>query len=85
MMLPRGVDNLEHRIGFSQSAGAVVIALESLKKAGIDFNWEFKWYFPECSEPLAVGYATKLILDDKVDVIIGPPCSLGEVYFKKLF
>lgn len=36
----------------------------------------FTWYFSQCSEPLAVGFATKLILDDKVDVIIGPPCSI---------
>ena len=40
MMLPDGVDHLEARIGYTSSAGAVVIALENIKKSGIDFNWK---------------------------------------------
>lgn len=40
MMLPDNVDHLEARIGYTSSAGAVVIALENLKKSGIDFNWK---------------------------------------------
>ena len=44
MMLPNGVDNLEARVGYTSSAGAVVIALENIKKSGIDFNWKCEAY-----------------------------------------
>lgn len=40
MMLPEGIDDLEPRIGFASSAGAVVIALENIKERGMDFNWK---------------------------------------------
>ena len=36
----------------------------------------FVWYHPECSEPMALGSTISLILGDKIDVIIGPPCSI---------
>ncbi len=39
--------------------------------------FRFYWYFDECREDLAAGYAAKLILQDKVDVIFGPSCSTG--------
>jgi hypothetical protein len=34
-----------------------------------------------CEQAGAIGTATKLILDDKVDVIIGPPCLSGTDLF----
>ena len=42
MMLPEDVEHLEARIGYASSAGAVVIALENIKKSGIDVNWKYK-------------------------------------------
>lgn len=37
----------------------------------------FVTYLDQCDEAAAIAYATKLIKDDKVDVIVGPACPAG--------
>ncbi len=37
--------------------------------------FRFSWYFDECDEAMAANNTLKLILEDEVDVILGPPCT----------
>lgn len=47
--------------------------------------FSFKIYNDECKENLAVGYATKLLQDDHVDVIFGPVCDAGKFFYHLQF
>nr|CAD2149339.1 unnamed protein product [Meloidogyne enterolobii] len=62
--------------GFGQSVPAISIAIQRARNEHlIDFvNFTFTWLICDCDQVLAVGYSNKLILDQNVDVIIGPPC-----------
>lgn len=35
-------------------------------------------YFDQCDEAKALGFALKLIMDEKVHAIIGPACPTGK-------
>ncbi|CAK5081065.1 unnamed protein product [Meloidogyne enterolobii] len=62
--------------GFGQSVPAISIAIQRARSEQlIGFvNFTFTWLICDCDQILAVGYSNKLILDQTVDVIIGPPC-----------
>ncbi|CAK5082728.1 unnamed protein product [Meloidogyne enterolobii] len=70
--------------GFGQSVPAISIAIQRARNEHlIDFvNFTFTWLMCDCDQVLAVGYSNKLILDQDVDVIIGPPCVTCKYSFK---
>nr|CAD2183840.1 unnamed protein product [Meloidogyne enterolobii] len=72
---------LRSAYGFGQSVPAISIALQRARNEHlIDFvNFTFTWLICDCDQVLAVGYSNKLILDQNVDVIIGPPCVTSAV------
>uniref|UniRef100_A0A915CMZ7 Guanylate cyclase n=1 Tax=Ditylenchus dipsaci TaxID=166011 RepID=A0A915CMZ7_9BILA len=77
MLIPNGKTELEGIIGYSLSAGAIIVALEQIIKDGLlpNTNFTFVWYFDQCDESLSAGYTSKLIKEDQVDVIVGPACT----------
>ncbi|KAI1695293.1 receptor family ligand binding region domain-containing protein [Ditylenchus destructor] len=69
---------------FSRSASAVAIAIdriyrEKLLPPGVNISFSFVWRFEECVESTSVGYAFQLINEQKVDVLIAPPCIDGAI------
>ncbi|CAK5082731.1 unnamed protein product [Meloidogyne enterolobii] len=72
---------LRSAYGFGQSVPAISIAIQRARNEHlIDFvNFTFTWLMCDCDQVLAVGYSNKLILDQNVDVIIGPPCVTSAV------
>uniref|UniRef100_A0A1I8B609 ANF_receptor domain-containing protein n=1 Tax=Meloidogyne hapla TaxID=6305 RepID=A0A1I8B609_MELHA len=62
--------------GFGQSAPAISIAIQRARNEHLidNVNFTFTWLICDCDQVLAVGYSNKLLLDQDVDVIIGPPC-----------
>ncbi|KAI1703537.1 adenylate and guanylate cyclase catalytic domain-containing protein [Ditylenchus destructor] len=64
-------------LGFDTNAGAITIALDRIIQEQLlpNTNFTFVWYFSNCDEATSAGYTSKLIRDDKVDVIIGPLCT----------
>uniref|UniRef100_A0AC35TN90 Guanylate cyclase n=1 Tax=Rhabditophanes sp. KR3021 TaxID=114890 RepID=A0AC35TN90_9BILA len=79
-LFPLGVKSIEPEIGFYQVAGAITVAVKKVKADGVIPNTttvSYYWYFDQCQEYLAGGYGAKLIFEDKVDVVIGPACSLA--------
>uniref|UniRef100_A0A914MJ38 Receptor ligand binding region domain-containing protein n=1 Tax=Meloidogyne incognita TaxID=6306 RepID=A0A914MJ38_MELIC len=72
---------LKSAYGFGQSVPAISIALQRARNEHlIDFvNFTFTWLICDCDQVLAVGYSNKLILDQNVDVIIGPPCVTSAI------
>uniref|UniRef100_A0A0N5APX3 Guanylate cyclase n=1 Tax=Syphacia muris TaxID=451379 RepID=A0A0N5APX3_9BILA len=64
-------------VGYQYTAAAVTVAARRLHEENYltDYNFTYIWYFDECDQSASVGYATKLIFDDDVDVIIGPTCA----------
>uniref|UniRef100_A0A914UU88 Guanylate cyclase n=1 Tax=Plectus sambesii TaxID=2011161 RepID=A0A914UU88_9BILA len=81
MLMVNEDEYLQPVLGFSTTASAVTIALDRINKEHLldDVDWEFKWYFSECSEAYTSGYTNKLIQEDKVDVILGMPCSISTI------
>nr|CAD2183852.1 unnamed protein product [Meloidogyne enterolobii] len=72
---------LRSAYGFGQSVPAISIAIQRARNEHlIDFvNFTFTWLICDCDQVLAVGYSNKLILDQNVDVIIGPPCVTSAI------
>uniref|UniRef100_A0A914NIX6 Receptor ligand binding region domain-containing protein n=1 Tax=Meloidogyne incognita TaxID=6306 RepID=A0A914NIX6_MELIC len=72
---------LRSAYGFGQSVPAISIALQRARNEHlVDFvNFTFTWLICDCDQVFAVGYSNKLILDQNVDVIIGPPCVTSAV------
>ncbi|CAK5081072.1 unnamed protein product [Meloidogyne enterolobii] len=72
---------LRSAYGFGQSVPAISIAIQRARNEHLlDFvNFTFTWLICDCDQVLAVGYSNKLILDQNVDVIIGPPCVTSAV------
>ncbi|KAI1694451.1 receptor family ligand binding region domain-containing protein [Ditylenchus destructor] len=64
-------------LGFDTNAGAATVALDRIVKEQLlpNTNFTFVWYYSNCDESLSGGYVSKLIREDKVDVIIGPVCT----------
>jgi hypothetical protein len=40
-------------------------------------NFTITWRIEECQEATAIGYSFELIVNEKVDVLIAPPCIDG--------
>ncbi|KAI1701121.1 adenylate and guanylate cyclase catalytic domain-containing protein [Ditylenchus destructor] len=77
MILPR---NESAAGSFSNTASAVIIALERIFKEQLlppATNISFLWRFDDCTESGSIGYAFELINEQKVDVLIAPPCIDG--------
>ncbi|CAK5081064.1 unnamed protein product [Meloidogyne enterolobii] len=72
---------LRSAYGFGQSVPAISIAIQRARNEHlIDFvNFTFTWLICDCDQVLAVGYSNKLILDQDVDVVIGPPCVTAAI------
>ncbi|KAI1702239.1 adenylate and guanylate cyclase catalytic domain-containing protein [Ditylenchus destructor] len=70
-----GTDYEQQR--FEVNAGAITIGLQRIMQEQLlpNTNFTFVWYFGNCEEYLTAGYVTKLIKQEKVDVIIGPICT----------
>ncbi|KAI6230744.1 Guanylate cyclase [Aphelenchoides fujianensis] len=77
MLIPSGT-SLDDDVGFYTSAGAMVASLKMNHELGVYdpsvINITFAWYFDQCSESLAAGYAAQLIKRDGVNAIFGPAC-----------
>ncbi|KAI6230046.1 Guanylate cyclase [Aphelenchoides fujianensis] len=77
MLIPSGT-SLDDDVGFYTSAGAMVASLKMNQELGVYdpsvINITFAWYFDQCSESLAAGYAAQLIKRDGVNAIFGPTC-----------
>ncbi|VDK52787.1 unnamed protein product [Anisakis simplex] len=63
--------------GFTQSASAVMLAVEELQAQHMinDVNFTFIWQFEDCNEEKALRLAIDMILKDHVNLILGPPCN----------
>uniref|UniRef100_A0A914VH01 Guanylate cyclase n=1 Tax=Plectus sambesii TaxID=2011161 RepID=A0A914VH01_9BILA len=74
-------EDLNPIMGYTTSSSAVTIALDRIKQEHLldNVNITFVWYDTQCNEAMAYGTALKLLNVDKVDVILGPPCSSGAV------
>lgn len=68
-------------LAFSNSAGAITIALDRIYKERIlpdGTNFTFVWRFGQCNRAKALGMAFELIRDERVDVLFAPPCMEGK-------
>uniref|UniRef100_A0A914WYI3 Receptor ligand binding region domain-containing protein n=1 Tax=Plectus sambesii TaxID=2011161 RepID=A0A914WYI3_9BILA len=74
-------EDLNPIMGYTTSSSAVTIALDRIRQEHLldNVNITFVWYDTQCNEAMAYGKAIKLLNEDKVDVILGPPCSSGAV------
>ncbi|KAK5985703.1 hypothetical protein GCK32_001067 [Trichostrongylus colubriformis] len=63
-------------MGFSQSGGAIGLALDRMRSEGIVDGFDFKFLvnYTECSPVTAVGVVLEYMVKQNADVIIGPPC-----------
>ncbi|KAH7716511.1 guanylyl cyclase [Aphelenchoides avenae] len=64
-------------LAFSNSAGAVTVALDRIYKDNIlpaGTNFTLVWRFGECDRVKAAGLAFELVREERVDVIFAPPC-----------
>uniref|UniRef100_A0A914VLK1 Guanylate cyclase n=1 Tax=Plectus sambesii TaxID=2011161 RepID=A0A914VLK1_9BILA len=79
LLMPYNRTELIPLMGFSTTAGAVMLALDRIRDEHIldDVDFSFYWEDSQCDEAASIGAGTKLILESKVDVILGPPCSAG--------
>uniref|UniRef100_A0A914W868 Receptor ligand binding region domain-containing protein n=1 Tax=Plectus sambesii TaxID=2011161 RepID=A0A914W868_9BILA len=79
LLMPYNRTELIPLMGFSTTAGAVMLALDRIRDEHIldDVDFSFYWEDSRCEESASIGAGTKLILESKVDVILGPPCSAG--------
>ncbi|KAK0408089.1 hypothetical protein QR680_003767 [Steinernema hermaphroditum] len=77
MLIPRTSPELIPLVGYGRTASAVTLAMDRLSEEGLlpGVNFTFEVTFEECNEHTAVGYAIDLILNKKVDLIVGPPCN----------
>uniref|UniRef100_A0A0M3IBZ8 ANF_receptor domain-containing protein n=1 Tax=Ascaris lumbricoides TaxID=6252 RepID=A0A0M3IBZ8_ASCLU len=68
-------------VSFANTVGAVVIALEDVRRDGyiqfVDFSATYRE--ENCLAINASGNAIELTLDDEVDVIFGPLCNSGKI------
>uniref|UniRef100_A0A914W7U8 Guanylate cyclase n=1 Tax=Plectus sambesii TaxID=2011161 RepID=A0A914W7U8_9BILA len=73
--------DLETSMGYATSAGAVSIALDRIKQERLleGAEYSFAIEFDQCDESLAAGLSAKMFVEDKVDVIIGPVCSVSAI------
>ncbi|PIC43519.1 hypothetical protein B9Z55_004226 [Caenorhabditis nigoni] len=64
-------------VGWSVCGGAVPLAIERLRQFGFVENFDFEYIveYTECDLGSVVRAGMKFIKEDKVDVIIGPPCA----------
>ena len=68
-------------MGFGQSAPAINLALQTIASQQLlpSINLTFQWYMDNCEESLAAGYASRLIVNDNVNTIIGPSCPKSNI------
>uniref|UniRef100_A0A915L7U2 Receptor ligand binding region domain-containing protein n=1 Tax=Romanomermis culicivorax TaxID=13658 RepID=A0A915L7U2_ROMCU len=72
------VGYVKYMYGFSTTAGALTIGIDRIIEENLlpGANISIIWRFDQCDESTAAGYAIDMILNEKVDVILGPPCSV---------
>ncbi|KAK0421348.1 hypothetical protein QR680_015190 [Steinernema hermaphroditum] len=77
VLIPKNNADLARETGFERSAGAIPVAIDAIRRDRVldDYNFTFIITFDECDEKLAAGYAVDMIVDYKVDALIGPTCS----------
>ncbi|TKR69713.1 hypothetical protein L596_021833 [Steinernema carpocapsae] len=77
MLIPRYSQELVPLIGYGRSASAVNVAMDRINNEGLlpGVNFTFVWRYEECDEHQAVGYTISLTLEEKIDVLVGPPCN----------
>ncbi|VDO60717.1 unnamed protein product [Haemonchus placei] len=63
-------------MAFSQSGGAIGLALDRMHAEGITNGFDFRFIvnYTECSSEKAVGVALEYMVKQNVDLVIGPPC-----------
>lgn len=63
-------------MGFGQSTPAIQLALRDIAAQSLlpTVNLTFYWYMDNCEESRGAGFASRLITQDNVNVIIGPAC-----------
>lgn len=69
--------NLSAICGFDNTASAFTIALDRIYKEKMlpaGTNITITWKIEECIESTAVGYAFDLIVNQRIDVLLAPPC-----------
>ncbi|KAK0408093.1 hypothetical protein QR680_003768 [Steinernema hermaphroditum] len=77
MLIPRTSPELIPLVGYGRSASAVRVAMDRLTREGLlpGVNFTFVWRYEECDEHQAIGYTISLILEEKIDLLVGPPCN----------
>ncbi|CAI5451735.1 unnamed protein product [Caenorhabditis angaria] len=77
LLFTKDESSSKRSVGYRTSAAAVLVAKEKIQNEHLLDNYDFNFTvkFDECSENLAAGMATDLILVDNVDLIIGPTCN----------
>uniref|UniRef100_A0A914CSY9 Receptor ligand binding region domain-containing protein n=1 Tax=Acrobeloides nanus TaxID=290746 RepID=A0A914CSY9_9BILA len=80
LLMPMNMSDVgvEQNIGYYSSAGAVILALNRVTDENLlpNTNITFVIMHPQCDEALAGGYTARMI-EQGVDVIIGPPSPSG--------
>ncbi|KAL3071733.1 hypothetical protein niasHT_035634 [Heterodera trifolii] len=81
LLFVNGTQRLRMLFGFGQSAPAVSLALERARQEHLidNINFTYTWRMADCFQPRAVGYANELILNENVDVLIGPACVTSAI------
>uniref|UniRef100_A0A914YPU6 Guanylate cyclase n=1 Tax=Panagrolaimus superbus TaxID=310955 RepID=A0A914YPU6_9BILA len=81
LLFPNATYRLRTLMGFGQSAPAITLALKRVQEERMlpNVNFTFVWYMDQCDEGKAAGYTTRLIQNDGVHAIIGPPCTTSAI------
>ncbi|KJH47405.1 ligand-binding protein, receptor family [Dictyocaulus viviparus] len=68
-------------IGYNRTAGALFVALETIRKQHLLDNYDFKFIvdFDECEEITAVKYVIEFIVKHNIDVLFGPTCNIPAI------
>uniref|UniRef100_A0AC35TYC1 Guanylate cyclase n=1 Tax=Rhabditophanes sp. KR3021 TaxID=114890 RepID=A0AC35TYC1_9BILA len=79
LLLPKTSPLLQDTIAYYKTAGALSVAVEELLRLNVidssKINVTIYTAFDECNVLQSTNNVIKLILENKVDVIIGPPCE----------
>ncbi|CAD5226527.1 unnamed protein product [Bursaphelenchus okinawaensis] len=65
---------------FDNCAGAIPLAIERMYNESLiprSINFTVIWKYEECVEATAAGYTYQMITQDKIDVLLAPPCTDG--------
>ncbi|CEG06140.1 Atrial natriuretic peptide receptor 1 [Strongyloides ratti] len=68
-------------LGFTLAVGIIPVVIDRITSEKLlpQYNFTFNYYFDDCIEKNSSGLTYQLIVNDKVDVIFGPSCSINAI------